>query len=207
MDDQAQTQILIEKAMSGNRRAFDDLAAEYRDPLEARIRSQIEGNLQRSMDVNDLIQETLVQAYGSITRFRWQGEGSFLAWLNGIAKNVVLKAIREKGRHRILEIQPDVPGLETSPSRAMRRDERFDRLQEAITRLSGDHREVIRLARIEGLPIMAIAERMARSPDAVKQLLSRALKDLRRLFGETESIHLPGRSLEMEGGADGSHRK
>jgi DNA-directed RNA polymerase specialized sigma24 family protein len=47
------------------------------------------------------------------------------------------------------------------------------------------------MARIERLSIGQIAERMGRSPDAVKQLLSRALKQLRQSFGNTESLHLP----------------
>jgi RNA polymerase sigma factor (sigma-70 family) len=206
VEDQGHTQILFGKAASGDRAAFDDLAGRYRGRLEARIRSQLR-SLQGTIDVEDILQETLAQAFGSIGGFRWQGEGSFPAWLSGIAKNVVLKAIRRSRRHRTLEIPPDLQGEATSPSRALRRDERFHRLQAAIDRLSGDHREVIRLARIEGLPIKAIAGRMERSPDAVKQLLSRALKELRRSFGDTESVHLPDRRLEMEEGADGSHAR
>ena len=53
---------------------------------------------------------------------------------------------------------------------------------------------------IEGLKIKEIAERMNRSPAAVKQLLSRALVKLKASFGETESLHLPDRELRGEGG-------
>jgi hypothetical protein len=37
---------------------------------------------------------------------------------------------------------------------------------------------------------------MGRSPDAVTHLLLRALDKLRESFGDTESLHLPPRSLE-----------
>ena len=80
----------------------------------------------------------------------------------------------------------------------LRRNERFDRLQESIDNLSAEYREVIVLARIEGLRIKEIAQRMNRSPDAVKKLLRRGLKKLRDGFGETESLHLPDRSLKTE---------
>jgi RNA polymerase sigma factor (sigma-70 family) len=87
----------------------------------------------------------------------------------------------------------------------MRREERWERLEKSLAALSPDHREVIRLARIEGLEVREIAARMGRTPSAVKNLLLRALKELKRSFGDTESLRLPGgRSLEAEkGGADG----
>ncbi|MBN1419388.1 MAG: sigma-70 region 4 domain-containing protein, partial [Planctomycetes bacterium] len=66
-----------------------------------------------------------------------------------------------------------------------------------------EYREAIRLARIEGLKVKEIAERLGKSPGAVKHLLARGLKELRRRFGETESFHLPDRNLRMEEGDHG----
>jgi DNA-directed RNA polymerase specialized sigma24 family protein len=54
---------------------------------------------------------------------------------------------------------------------------------------------VIVLARVEELKIREIAERMERSESAVKNLLLRALRELRQNFGDTESLRLPDRSL------------
>jgi RNA polymerase sigma factor (sigma-70 family) len=84
----------------------------------------------------------------------------------------------------------------------LRREERFERLEKSLQSLSPDHREVILLARIEGLQIAAIAERLGRSKSAVKSLLLRALKELKRSFGDTESFHLPDRSLRRDGVRD-----
>ena len=77
---------------------------------------------------------------------------------------------------------------------------RFEHLKEAIEGLNSDYREVILLCRIEGLPIKKAAERMNRSPDAVKKLLWRALNQLKSTCGDTESLHLPDRPLDSEGG-------
>ena len=82
---------------------------------------------------------------------------------------------------------------------AFRREERLSRLQEALEALSPEHREVIRLARFEGLPLREVARRMGRSPGAVRQLLWRALQALKASFGDTESLHLPERGLEDGG--------
>ena len=80
----------------------------------------------------------------------------------------------------------------------MRREERFERLEASLEKLSVDHREVILLTRVEGLTFAETAARMGRSPDAVKQLLYRALRELRSTFGETASLHLPDRRLGGE---------
>jgi len=85
----------------------------------------------------------------------------------------------------------------------LRREERFAQLQRALDGLGPEDREVILLARIQGLPLKEIATRMGRSHAAVAQLLSRALRKLKRSFGDTESLHLPDRSLEKKRESDG----
>ena len=68
-------------------------------------------------------------------------------------------------------------------------------MEKALESLSDDHRQVVTLARLEGLKVKEIAKRMDRSPDAVKKLLARALMHLKESFGDTESFHLPDRVL------------
>ena len=69
--------------------------------------------------------------------------------------------------------------------------------------LSPDYRTVIQLARIEGLKVREIAKRMGRSESAVKNLLLRAMKQLRDTFPDTESLGLPQqRSLGGEDRGD-----
>ncbi len=96
-------------------------------------------------------------------------------------------------------VDEEVSAGSGSPSRDLRRGERFDRLEQAIERLSADHREVVLLTRIEGLALAAVARRMGRSEEATKKLLWRALRELRRHFGDTESLSLPDRSLKPTG--------
>ena len=52
-------------------------------------------------------------------------------------------------------------------------------------------------SRYEKLPVSEIANRMGRTPSAIRHLLLRAMEKLRESFGEeTESFHLPARGLE-----------
>lgn len=195
MEDQADIAQLVGRAKAGDRCAFDELVEATRGRLAAVLRSTLSQDLHRVVEIDEVIQETFVRAFESIEGFQWRGEGSFSAWLRGIARNIVMDAIRKKRPDHGLQVVERAPAGDVSPSRAARRDERFDRLELAMEKLSPPHREVLVLSRIKGLPIREIAQRMERSPDAVKQLLSRALKALRSSFGDTESLHLPDRRL------------
>lgn len=196
------TRALIRKAQRGERVAFDKLADEYRGRLEALIHSRMGVHLKAVCEVDDVLQETLLRSFRSLERFRWDGEDSFMRWLGGIAEHVILKLAGRYEREQKISLDRDVSAGDLSPSKALRRDERFDRLQEALSGLSPDHREVILLARVEGLRTKEVAERMNRSPDATMHLLSRALRALRDSFGKTESLHLPPRTLTEEGAED-----
>jgi RNA polymerase sigma-70 factor (ECF subfamily) len=204
MTDDKRTLELIERARNGSRVAFDELAAQITAPLLTSIRLGIGEGLRAKLDAEDVLQETLLRAFQSIKHFRWQGEESLRRWLEGIAANFLLHSGRTYGRKKELEIRRDPPASDPTPSRNERRNERFDRLKRSIDGLSPDYRTVIRLSRLEGLKIQEIAERMGRSPSAVKNLLLRAMKQLRESFGDTESLGLPDRNLaEEEGGGHG----
>ena len=70
--------------------------------------------------------------------------------------------------------------------------------------LSPDHRTVLRLSRMEGLSIKEIADQMDRSESAVKNLLQRAIKQLRQSFGDTESLNL-GDAHFLDTGTEDGH--
>ncbi len=186
---------LIRRAQSGDRQAFEELVHLYLERVERVIAQRLRDHQMKNVDVGDVLQETLLRSYRGVTRFEWRGEESFLRWLGGIVENVVLEIARRGARHPVFQLEHDVSADKISPGRAMRQEERFDRLHEAIKNLSPEYRDVIVLSRIEGLTFEEIAGRMNRSPAAVKQLLWRALKKLKESFGDTESLHLPARSF------------
>ncbi|MBI4607266.1 MAG: sigma-70 family RNA polymerase sigma factor [Planctomycetes bacterium] len=198
MEREADLRDLVERAQRGDRAAFGDLAAATRDRLLA-VTLRILGRGTRGIDPEDVLQETCLRAFRRIGAFVWQGEGSFLRWLGGFAGNVIRELEKEGRRSPLIGIDRDPAGSGVSPSKALRREERLSRLQEALEALSPDHREVIRLARFEGLPLREVARRMGRSLGAVRQLLWRALQALKSSFGDTESLGLPERGLEGAG--------
>jgi len=197
------TASLVRKAKEGDRTAFDRLASALRERLETFLRGRIKVHLRHQVDVEDLVQETLARAFQSMARFDGQDVDAFDGWVIGIGKKVLLKAIEKGGRSMPLRLEHDPAADAPSPSKALRRNERFEQLERSLRALSADHQQVVRLARIEGLSIDEVARRMDRSPAAAKKLLWRALKELRRAFGDTESLNLPPRRLKPGGEACG----
>lgn len=194
MESESDTRALIEKAQRGDREACRALLEAHRDALDKYVRLRRGARFLQHVEVEDVLQETIARALEAICRFEWRGNGSFLRWLKGIAERVLLK-LAERQRRDVLYLAGDLTAQDVSPSNAMRRDERFDRLRDALDSLSPDYREVVDLARLQGLGIKEIARRMHRSPKSVAHLLSRALKKLKEAFGETESLSLPPRAL------------
>ncbi len=191
---------LVQRAQRGDREAFDALVARCGARLEAFIGRRIRPALRGRLDLSALAGDTFARAFESLGTFRGSDDDAWHGWLAGIAKKVVLKEIDLLKRSRTANVEPEIAVAPVSPSRALRREERLDRLSGALAALSTDHRDVIRLCRIDGRSVRETARRMGRSPDAVKMLLWRALRELKARFGDTESLHLPDRPIEPEGG-------
>ena len=165
----------IQAAKAGDRQAQDHLFRAQEESLRVFLGSQVGAALGARTDVEDLLQETFLRACRSFGSFHGKSERELRGWLSTIASHVVTDRARELRAQKA-----DV-----------RREERWERLSSAISALSPYHREVIRLARIEGLPMKEVAIRMGRSEKAASMLLVRAQRELRSIFGETESLSLP----------------
>ena len=195
---------LIGKAKKGDRSAFDQLFSSAQDRLVNFVRSRLGPSLGQRVDPEDVLQDTLVRAYRSIAQFEWNGEESFVRWLEGIAGHCIADVARSLGRKKELQIVRNPTAKVVSPSRDLRREERFGRLRKCIDGLSPDYQRVIVLARLDGLTTREIAARMERSESAVKSLLFRAMKELKNSFGDTESLHLGPRALDKGDAHDGT---
>jgi RNA polymerase sigma factor (sigma-70 family) len=62
--------------------------------------------------------------------------------------------------------------------------EELDRLEKAMDKLTPEYRQVILLAKMEGLSGAELAEKLDKSPGAARALLCRALAALSQVYGE-----------------------
>jgi RNA polymerase sigma-70 factor (ECF subfamily) len=185
----------VEKVKGGDYDAFAVLFAKYRRRLAALLRYKAGPELLAAVEVDDLLQETFLQAFRDIQRFHYAAPGSFWNWLASIAGNVVLDAIRFQGRQKrnaadVVRFRsasnpggPD-PVDRKTPTLLLSEKESVQALFARLEGLPPDYREAILLAKVEGLSTAEIAARMGKTREAVALLLHRALKRLRALAGE-----------------------
>ncbi len=154
--------VLIRLAKDGNQQALAELWRQHETRLASFVRGRVGEHVRSKVQVEDICQEAFLRAQRNLAQFSWRGEDSLFRWLAEIAGNIIHEIVRTARREPILAAEEDVSVKDPSHARLMRRDERFDRLQEAFRELSPEYRQVISLARIEGLGLKEVAERMGR---------------------------------------------
>jgi RNA polymerase sigma-70 factor (ECF subfamily) len=200
------TEELVRRGREGDPTAFVSLVERHRSRLQALAYTKMSRKLLEIHDVEDVLQEACLRGFQSFKTFEWRGPNSFYRWIAGIVENVIVDYARNmKAKKRdggVISLDGDgardgglVPAPGPSPSSLVGREERFERLRNALDQLDEDHREVIYLARIHLLPLKEVGKRMGRSADAVSELLRRALRRLKEIFGDTGSFGLPPKSL------------
>ena len=145
-------------------------------------------------DADDILQVTFLEAFLRISTFEPRGERSFLAWLRQIAENNIRDAVRELERDK--RLPPDrrlvaktnedsyaafveqLAVTTSTPSRSLGRKELCANLDGLLASLPPEYETVLRLYELEELPGAEVAERMGRSPGAVRMLLARARERL-----------------------------
>jgi RNA polymerase sigma-70 factor (ECF subfamily) len=191
MENATTTFDLLERIRSGDRAAFTPLFERYQPRIAAFLHYRMSPALRRSCEVDDLLQETFLRACREFDRFQYQGKGSFLRWLMSMAGHVVVDAARYLGRDkRRAEMMPmwsesrpggANPADTQTPSLLLSRREGLERLFDDLNRLPEQYREIIILAKVEGLSTAEMAERLGKSRESVALLLHRALRQFREL--------------------------
>ena len=187
---------LLEAYRAGDESAGNQLWQRYGPWLGLLARGQLESRFQAKFDPADLVQQTLLEAVRAFPRFRGRTEPELAAWLRQILVHVLAHEIRryrgtrkrdidlEQSLHADLgassqRLENTLATSATSPSVKMLRQEQHLRLASVLERLPADMREVIVLRHIEGWSHDRIAQRLQRSPGAVRMLWVRALARLR----------------------------
>ena len=157
--------LVAQVAVSGNKRAFDELVHRYQSPVRRFFLNQTMGDEQLS---DDLAQDTFIKAYTNITSFR--GMASFKTWLMRIAYNVFYDYTRS---HRATEDVDVVPQRSGGESSSLQMD-----IYAALALLKPDERTCITLQLIDGYDITGIAKITQLKEGTVKSHLSRGKEKL-----------------------------
>jgi len=170
----ASAQRLAEGICRGSEAHFDALYERYFQ----RIFAFLYVRLHSRADAEELTQETFLAVFRGIGSY--SARSSPLAWIYGIAKNVLAGHLRrEHSRElRTLRAGPEAvqgssPWWRSTPEEQLWLARATHRIEESLASLSAWQVEVFRLRHVENLPIGEIAARMDRSNDAIRSSLYR----------------------------------
>lgn len=180
---------LLAAVAMGQQSAFERLYGLY----EKRVYQYVYTLVYDAALAEEIVGDTMVAV--------WRGAGTFTAtsrvstWIFGIARHKALDAIRRTSRHRQREVEldgaADMPNPLDRPDEGLFRDELAAITQRALTALSREHQEILRLVFYEELPYEEISVLLAIPVNTVKTRVYYAkqrLKEQLERQGKRESI-------------------
>lgn len=183
---------LIDRVKKGDYEAFTGLFEKYRRRLAVLIHYRIGQEMRGDIEIDDVLQETMLKAFRDIHQFTYQSPGSFMRWVSRIADHVIADIARFQSRQKrhaaeVLRFrsQSNPGGPEPldskTPSRVLAGKERLLDLLEKLNSLPEEYRQSILLTKIEGLSTHEMARRLGKSNEAAALLLHRAIRRFRAL--------------------------
>jgi RNA polymerase sigma-70 factor (ECF subfamily) len=146
---------------------------------QARLRACVRAMGVRADAVDDLAQDALLVAFEKRATFDPAAGADFGAWLRGIARKLVANALRKEGRRqqflasRVSELLLRADPERRHPVVEAGDADRLDLLGECLERLPEASRRIVRMRYFDEDPPGAIAGRLNRSSNDVRQALFR----------------------------------
>ncbi|HYR59674.1 MAG TPA: sigma-70 family RNA polymerase sigma factor [Chthoniobacteraceae bacterium] len=180
---------LIARTQAGDASAFDELIVKYSPRLYGLVYNMTSNH----EDTNDLMQDIWAKAFRSIKGFR--GKSSFYTWIHSIGVNMSINFLKKRGRRHHLSLDDVDSGVQndkefiemtagTTPVREADLGELQKRLNEAMQKLSHDHRAVVTMFDIQGMPHAEIAKILGISEGTVRSRLFYAHRQLQNFLSE-----------------------
>jgi RNA polymerase sigma-70 factor, ECF subfamily len=163
---------LAERAADGEVRAFEVLVRRY-GPL---MRAYARRTLGRSDEVDDVVQETFVTAWGALSTL--ENPARVKSWLMRIVSRRSIDRIRARWDHAdVDELDPAADDAVT-PERIVEAGSRREAVRTALDRLPEQQRRCWIAKEVLGATYDEIAEDLGVPPSTVRGLLSRARKNM-----------------------------
>lgn len=178
---------LIRRAQQGDNGAFEELLLLHQKKVY---------NLCLRMSANpddalDLSQEAFLRAWRSLGQYQF--EASFSTWLFRLTSNICIDFLRRKKRRQETSLTENyddsdegaelsLPDCAPLPEQQAITNETKIELARAMGQLAPDHREILQLRVVEGLPYEQIADILGVRVGTVKSRLARARLSLRKIL-------------------------
>lgn len=184
---------LVQSAVKGDQRAFDELVSKYQKPLYFHVLKMVKIHEQ----VEDLIQEAFVKAFDNLSSYNT--DYAFSTWLYRITTNHTIDYLRKKKlkttsidepiRTKEGEMSVELEDHSYQTDRNIIRSQRQKIIRKAIAELPKKYRQVIEMRHLEELSYQEISDHLDLPLGTVKahifrarEMLYKSLKDRRDEF-------------------------
>lgn len=180
-------QQLVARAKQGDQDAFSQLVEANQNKVYT-LALRMTGSPE---DGADLAQEAFLRAWRSLPSF--QGESSFSTWLYRLTSNLCIDFLRREKRRKASAsvtslddedgtYSMEIPDHRFNPESEAERRELRAALEQALCKLSDEHRQALVLRELEGLSYAEIAARLSLESGTVKSRIARARLALRNIL-------------------------
>jgi RNA polymerase sigma-70 factor (ECF subfamily) len=174
--DTATDAALIERWKAGDERAATEIVERH-----ARALARFAGSLGVRDEVDELVQDTFVRAFGSIDGFR--SDSSLRTWLFTIERRLLLDRRRAERRRRDKDsVEEDGAVTEYDALDGMVADETEQRVRDAVSTLTPTQREVFVLRVTEGRSYREIAEVAGTTEGAARVHYHNAMRAVKEML-------------------------
>ncbi len=174
-----QDRALVEQALAGRDRAYQDLLQKYQEP----IRRHVSRMVRDKKVVDDLVQEAFIKAFTSLSSY--SSDYAFSTWLYKIATNHTIDHLRRRklatismdrpsGREEGEDRQIEVPDSTYRPDRHVMEDQQRALIHEAIEQLPEKYHRVIVMRHQQEMTYEEISEALDLPLGTVKAHIFRA---------------------------------
>lgn len=153
---------------------LDEMIRQYRPIVGFKVKKALGGG---NPDWEDVVDEIMMQAVEKIKSGEFRGDSSVGTFIYTITVRRIIDYIRQKTR--VLKGAPEVPAL-PDPHDQVERNERAERLAQAIKRLRPKFRDVLYLYYYRDLSRLEVARELGISPAKVSERVNYARKLLRK---------------------------
>ena len=180
---------LIAATLQGDTAAFGELVRRYQDRLYNTVFRLVDN----AEDAQDVVQDAFLNAYQALGHFK--GDSLFFTWLYRIAVNTAISLKRKQrvvvrmdaSREAGAALEPADDSELSRPGHALEQAELERRVQNALSRLSPEHRAVLIMKDMEGQKYDTMAEILGVPIGTIRSRLHRARLELRELLEQEEA--------------------
>lgn len=182
-EDLREDELLVKQAQQGDLKAYDKLVLKHNKKVYAMVY-----HMTKDADESyDLLQDIFAKGFRSIKKF--QGKSTFYTWIYSIGVNMTINYLKKRKRRQTYSLDDDTNGIAynaATPASGFRADPRREadlqvlqkKMNDAISKLSENHRAVVVLYDIQGIPQAEISKILNISEGTVRSRLFYAHKQL-----------------------------